>query len=127
MLSGGQRTVWLSDREFQCLMHLARGLSNRRLAEELSVSEGTVRRHLAHAYQKMGVHSRQEAVARGVSEGWIAYEDLMPGGKPSVEDRARYRCAVEGCGCEIVVVQASRDGDLWRPPVCHGREMEPLR
>jgi DNA-binding CsgD family transcriptional regulator len=127
MPSGGQTTVSLSDRELQCLIHLARGFSNRRLAEELNLAEATVKRHLVHTYQKMGVRSRQEAVAKGVSEGLIAYEDLVSSWKPPVGDAARYRCAVEGCGCEIVVLRASRDEDSWRPPVCHGRQMEPLR
>ncbi len=127
MSSGGKRTGSLSGRELQLLRRLARGLSNHRIAQKLNISEATVKRHLANAYHKMGVHSRQEAVSKGVDEGWIAYEDIMSDGAPMVVDAARYRCAVEGCGCEIVVVRASRAGDSWRPPACHGRGMEPLR
>jgi DNA-binding CsgD family transcriptional regulator len=43
---------------------LVRGLSNRELAAELHVSVNTVQTHLAHAYEKLGVQSRNQLLAR---------------------------------------------------------------
>ena len=52
----------LSARELEILLLAARGLSNRRISENLHLAEATVRRHLANTYAKMGVSSRGEAV-----------------------------------------------------------------
>ncbi len=48
----------LSAREMEVLLLTARGLSNRRIASSLRLSEATVKRHLANIYPKMGVGSR---------------------------------------------------------------------
>ncbi len=42
---------------------LAEGLTNRAIAARLVVSVHTVRSHVAHLYDKLGVHSRAAAVA----------------------------------------------------------------
>jgi DNA-binding NarL/FixJ family response regulator len=42
---------------------LVRGLSNRQLAAALHVSESTIESHLAHVYDKLGVHSRSQLLA----------------------------------------------------------------
>ena len=47
---------------------IARGFSNRQIATELRLSEATVKRHLANVYQKIGVHSRSEAVRTTLME-----------------------------------------------------------
>jgi ATP/maltotriose-dependent transcriptional regulator MalT len=49
---------WISIREMEVLVLVARGLSNGQIASTLMVSEATVKRHLANAYPKMGVSSR---------------------------------------------------------------------
>jgi DNA-binding NarL/FixJ family response regulator len=54
----------LSRREHEVLELVARGLSNRQIAEELFLSEPTVKVHLRHTYEKLGVRNRAEAVAR---------------------------------------------------------------
>jgi DNA-binding NarL/FixJ family response regulator len=51
---------------------VARGLSNRRIAEALYISERTVERHLANCYQKMDVTNRAEAIARFVETAKIS-------------------------------------------------------
>jgi DNA-binding NarL/FixJ family response regulator len=66
----------LSVREMEILLLVARGLSNRQIASALTVSEGTVKRHLANAYPKMGVSSRGEAVRHALFENWITIEDI---------------------------------------------------
>lgn len=53
----------LSPREREVLDLLARGLSNKELARELSVSGNTVKTHLANLYAKLGVSRRTQALA----------------------------------------------------------------
>ena len=52
----------LSSREEEVLHLLAEGLSNHDLAATLKLSEHTVRNHLFHIFDKLGVSSRMEAV-----------------------------------------------------------------
>jgi len=66
----------LSERESEILVLAARGLSNYRIATELNLAEGTVKRHLANVYQKIGVHSRSEAVRMALTEQWIGIHDI---------------------------------------------------
>ena len=54
----------LTDRQLQVLRLVARGLSNREIAETLVVTLGTVKKHLNNVFQKLGVQSRTQAVAR---------------------------------------------------------------
>jgi DNA-binding NarL/FixJ family response regulator len=53
----------LSRRETEVLDLVGRGLTNAEIAEQLTVAETTVKRHLASIFVKLGVHSRTEAVA----------------------------------------------------------------
>jgi LuxR family transcriptional regulator, maltose regulon positive regulatory protein len=54
----------LTPREFEVLRLLTGGASNQRIAEALTVSEGTVKAHISHILGKLGAHNRTEAVAR---------------------------------------------------------------
>ena len=54
----------LTARESEVAAFLAQGLSNRDMAEALSISEHTVKSHLKAIFQKTGVASRAQAVAR---------------------------------------------------------------
>jgi len=49
----------------------ARGLTNKAIGFELSISDRTVQGHLANIYEKLGVSGRTEAVTRAVSLGFI--------------------------------------------------------
>ncbi|MGW0119079.1 LuxR C-terminal-related transcriptional regulator [Streptomyces sp. NPDC003327] len=53
----------LGEREVEVLRHLALGHRNRRIAEELHISESTVKFHVANILNKLGVGSRGEAAA----------------------------------------------------------------
>ena len=53
----------LTEREVEVLACVARGRTNGQVADVLSISEHTVRNHLASVYDKLGVHNRAEAVA----------------------------------------------------------------
>ena len=52
----------LSGREIEILQALATGASNKQLATQLFISEATVKTHLIHIYQKLGVDNRTAAV-----------------------------------------------------------------
>ncbi len=54
----------LTVQERRVLMRVAAGHSNAHIAESLGVTASTVRKHLEHAYRKLGVTSRVAAVAR---------------------------------------------------------------
>ncbi len=61
----------LSDREQQVLELLARGMSNRELAEELYISEKTVKNHVSNILHKMNVNDRTQAVIMGLKKGMV--------------------------------------------------------
>jgi DNA-binding NarL/FixJ family response regulator len=67
----------LSERELEVLVLASRGLSNRRIAQELYLSETTVKRHLANVYEKMGVRSRNEAVREALLKEWIGLHEIV--------------------------------------------------
>lgn len=63
------RSATLSAREREVLVLVARGNVNRAIAEVLFVSEATVKTHLAHVYEKLGVTDRAAAVATAYERG----------------------------------------------------------
>ncbi|GHF28857.1 DNA-binding NarL/FixJ family response regulator [Deinococcus metalli] len=64
--------VTLTPRERDVLALLAEGLSNKRAARDLGVSESTVKFHVQALYSKLGVQSRAGAVARGIALGLVS-------------------------------------------------------
>ena len=50
----------LTPREREVALLVARGLTNRRIASELSVSERTVENHVRKILKKLGLHSRAQ-------------------------------------------------------------------
>lgn len=60
-----------TERELEVLGLVAAGLSNDEIARELFVSRATVKTHLAHLYDKLGVQSRTAAVAAARERGII--------------------------------------------------------
>lgn len=63
--------VSLTDRETQVLALVAQGRSNREAAAELFVSEATVKTHLLHVFEKLGVGDRTRAVTRAMELGLL--------------------------------------------------------
>ena len=61
----------LSPREEEILGLLAEGLANRQISRRLFISEATVKTHLVHLYDKLGVDSRTAAIAAGLQRGLI--------------------------------------------------------
>lgn len=63
--------VQLTPRELGVLRELAVGRANKEIAAGLGISEGTVKVHLAHLFDKLGVSSRTEAIAVAVRRGLV--------------------------------------------------------
>jgi len=66
----------LTQREWQCLGLMVRGMNTRAMAERLTVTDATVRTHVQSVLAKLGVNSRLEAVALTVRTA------LLPGAYP---------------------------------------------
>lgn len=61
----------LTSREIDVLGLLAEGMSNREIAVNLSISEGTVKRHLANMFRRLDVHSRIQAINTAIESGYL--------------------------------------------------------
>ena len=61
--------VKLTERELEVLRLLESGASNREIAKTLFVTEATVKTHLVHVFDKLGVDSRSRAVATARETG----------------------------------------------------------
>ncbi|MEZ4767456.1 MAG: response regulator transcription factor [Caldilineales bacterium] len=67
----------LSEREVEVLQQVAQGLSNREIAAALSLSEHTVKSHLANILDKLQLRSRAHAAAYAVQAGLV--KDVQTG------------------------------------------------
>jgi LuxR family transcriptional regulator, maltose regulon positive regulatory protein len=54
----------LSEREIEIMQFIAAGMSNLEIAQQMVITVGTVKWHLANIYGKLNVHSRTQALAR---------------------------------------------------------------
>jgi len=63
-----------SDREREVLMLATEGLSNKDIAEQLSLSVRTVQAYFTRVFKKLQVGSRTEAVLYGLREGWFGLD-----------------------------------------------------
>lgn len=79
----------LTERETEVVVLAARGLSNREIAQELHISEATIKRHLANIYHKVGVGSRSEVVRKALQEEWIGLHEITGEGASEQNGRAR--------------------------------------
>lgn len=74
---GGTKALGvLSEREREVLKLAAMGMSNKRIASELSLSLRTVEAYFGSIFNKLGIGSRVEAVVRALKSGWFSLDDL---------------------------------------------------
>ncbi len=66
--------VALTEREQEVLNALAQGLSNREIADKLTITEGTVKNHVSSLIDKMGVRDRTQAILKGQELGLISLD-----------------------------------------------------
>ncbi len=67
----GDRAAVLTNREREVLQLLAEGLTNRAIAEKLSVSTETIKSHVHHIMQKMQVNDRTLVAVRATKQRWL--------------------------------------------------------
>jgi DNA-binding NarL/FixJ family response regulator len=70
-VEGREAAPPLTPRELEIVRLVVRGLRNRSIAEQLFISEGTVKIHLHNIYQKLEVGGRLELAAHARSKGLI--------------------------------------------------------
>ncbi|MGE5507644.1 MAG: LuxR C-terminal-related transcriptional regulator [Chitinophagales bacterium] len=69
----------LTSRELEILGLIGAGLSNRKVAAQLYISEGTVKTHITHLLQKLGLANRTEAALFAIREGVLRPGPALPG------------------------------------------------
>jgi DNA-binding NarL/FixJ family response regulator len=70
-LAEGVTRVQLTPRELSTLRLIADGRSNKEIASELHISERTVKTHLGHLFEKLGVTNRTEAIKVATRRGLV--------------------------------------------------------
>jgi DNA-binding CsgD family transcriptional regulator len=71
--------VGLTSAEMKVLASITGGLTNREIADALAVSAKSIQWHAEHAYRKIGVGSRQEAVTWCLLHGFDPPGESGPG------------------------------------------------
>ncbi|NMB87925.1 MAG: response regulator transcription factor [Chloroflexi bacterium] len=76
LVSPPQTHFRISEREQELLKLLASGLSNGEIAQQLFLSEGTVRNYVSELFKKLGVSDRTQAVVVALRYGLVDFRDL---------------------------------------------------
>lgn len=61
----------LSEREMEVLSHLVSGLSNKQMAEQMFVSQETIKTHLRHVFEKLDAADRTQAAIKALKLGLV--------------------------------------------------------
>src|SRR3954447_12857033 len=61
----------LTEREREVLRRIVAGRSNKEIAADLSITEGTVKSHINHILEKLGVHDRTQAAVVALQRGLV--------------------------------------------------------
>jgi DNA-binding CsgD family transcriptional regulator len=102
-------SVRLTPREHEVLHLLAASSPTRVMARDLGVSDNTVRTHVAHLLDKLGVHDRERAVDRAVELGLLGPGIARAHG-PRHEQRLRWTDHLDGETVVLADDEALRTG-----------------
>jgi DNA-binding NarL/FixJ family response regulator len=72
----------LSSRELQMLERMAQGMSNKEIAQDLGISDQTVKNHITSLLKKLDVLDRTAAVVYALRQGWVGLEEPKKRGHP---------------------------------------------
>ena len=100
----------LTVREVEVLRLLARGLSNRAIADRLVISPKTVANHVEHIYAKIGASTRARASLFAMSQGLLPEEGYAPS-RPRRRWDERLMCAPAGAP-SVAVVHSTTEGGV---------------
>ena len=79
----------LSERETEVLALVAKGSSNKEIAQDLFLSEGTVKAHVSHIMTKLNVERRTDLVRYAISKGLISLTDDGANGRGGSDGNRR--------------------------------------
>ncbi|HXP49917.1 MAG TPA: LuxR C-terminal-related transcriptional regulator [Bacteroidia bacterium] len=65
------KEIGISKREYEILEQISKGLSNKEIADKLSVSENTVKTHSSRIFEKLDVNKRMQAIQKAKELGLI--------------------------------------------------------
>jgi DNA-binding NarL/FixJ family response regulator len=65
------RSPALSDREMEVIRFIALGMTNRQIAQRLSLSEKTVKNHVSHIFRKLKITARTQAAIHAISNNLL--------------------------------------------------------
>lgn len=65
------RPADLTSREVEVLRLIAKGATNREIAEQLVISEGTVKNHISNILSRLGLRDRTQAAIFARENGWL--------------------------------------------------------
>ena len=68
----------LTQRELEILAAIVAGKTNRELAEQFTISEQTVKHHITHIFDKMGVYNRLELALFAIHHGLVRKSETVP-------------------------------------------------
>ena len=108
----------LSEREVEVLQLVARGRSNRQIADELVLSPKTVARHMSNIFDKTGVDSRSAATAYAFERGLALQAQAAAPGPGEVAHRQAAGPA-DGAGIVQAADQARAAGSAEAPGAGH--------
>lgn len=86
----------LTEREKDILRFLAQGFSNKAIARALDIGVQTVKSHVAHVLDKLGVSSRTQAVLQAMQAGLVPAVGLASKSLPAPRASARSGQAIHG-------------------------------
>jgi len=64
----------LSTREMEVVSLIVGGLSNAKIAEQLQLSEDTIKTHIRHIMEKLQAHGRTQIAVKAIKDGLIEFE-----------------------------------------------------